>query len=191
MGRIKEFVESWGNLEQAVRFWKQVALFEGVVIVLLGVALLRKVAEPPVVIAVPGLTQRIIYRAGEIPEEILRDFALVIAQNYMTFTPADIEHRIEEVLRFVDARAYGSIKPVLLSAVKDVKKTGYTQYFAPTSVEILGDTVKVHGVLSIKVGREKIKEESGYVVMVLVPGEVNQSNPYGLYLKHLGYVSGK
>jgi len=185
----RKFLEAWANLDVSRRMWKGIALAEGALVLLLALALLKKVAQPPVVIAVPGLEQRIVYRSGEVPEALIRDVSLAVALDYMTFSPADVEKKIAQVLRFVDAGSYGTIKSELLATAQNIRQTGYAQMFSPTDVVLQGDTAVVRGVLTIKVGAQTIKEETGDVVVVFKTGAANERNPYGLYVRTLAYRS--
>lgn len=188
--KVEKFWEVWENLNYAVHMLKLFAIAEFIIILFLLIALVEKITEKKPVVVVPGAPSVMTLEPDIIPPKTIKDLGVYLITLYTSFHPANIQEHIDEILKFVNAESYGAVKKELLAQMSKVKESGYAQVFDPNKVEIKGDTVIVSGLFRSFIGGEKILEEVRDYEVVFKKGLSNSSNPYGLYIKHIGRRQG-
>ncbi|HDN84915.1 MAG TPA: hypothetical protein ENG47_04075 [Candidatus Aerophobetes bacterium] len=180
--KVEKFWEVWENMSWTLNTLKFIVLLQFTVIIILGLAIVKKITQRKPVVIVPGAPKVMELQPDIIPEQTVKDLAIFITTLYASFSPASIQGHFEDILRFVDSESYGEVKSTLLAQIKKVKESGYSQHFDPDSVWVENDTVFVRGLLKAFIGNQKIKEEANVFKLKFKKGVPNSSNPYGIYL---------
>lgn len=188
----RRFWEVWANMNWTLNTLRTLLTISIVSNIVLGVVLIKKISEKKPVIVVPAELRTVSeIQPDVIPDQVKKDIGVYLVNLYASFSPANIQLNIQDILRFVDAESYGKVKALLVAQAQKVAQSGYSQYFQVTNTLISGDTVNVSGVLKIYLGDQVIKEDrSAKYYVVFKQGEKNSANPYGIYLAYIGTGEG-
>ena len=187
----KKFLEIWSNLALHVKTLRIVVVGEFVIILLLSMTLLRKVTERPPIIVVPGALQKMVLKPGNLPESVIKDFALSILYLYSSFQPHSVQGQLEEILKYVPPAAYNQVRTEFATQIKKIIESNYAQQFNPTQATLYktddGYVVSVEGRYRRIVGDRVVAKGGAKYEITLQNGIPTEQNPYGLWLVGIHY----
>lgn len=174
-------------LASSARFYRAIVVVLVVIVLILVITVKGLSKRPPKIIVVPGATTKLVIEPGvNLPDEVLKDFAVYLVSLYASFTPATFNHNMTEFLRYVDPKKFSDLQAEFLKLARGVSKTNYTQVFIPSSVDIMKTDdgiirVTVEGTQQVIIAG-KITTSKNVVFYLdlkeVIPDE--KINPYGL-----------
>ena len=111
------------------------------VMLMMGIKLLRD--EPKVILEPPTRVSTISVQGNRVDENYLTEMAQYVAHMMLDVTPATIERRNDEVLKWVHPASYGELQNRMTVASKRLKESNATTIFWATQVAPDPDHLRV------------------------------------------------
>ena len=111
------------------------------ILLLLALTLLRH--QPKIILEPPTRSSTITVQGNRVDENYLIEMGNYVAHMMLDVTPATIERRNDEVLKWVHPSTYGDLQNRMTVAAKRVKASNATTMFWPTQVSPDPDNMRV------------------------------------------------
>jgi len=111
------------------------------IVLLLALTLLRH--QPKIILEPPNRATTITVQGNRVDENYLIEMANYVAHMMLDVTPATIERRNDEVLKWVHPSTFGDLQNRMTVAAKRLKASNATTMFWPTQVSPDPDNMRV------------------------------------------------
>lgn len=187
--KIEKFWEVWDNLGYTVKILKQLLILTLVVLFFSVILNLRLATRKEKILIVPGATGRMELTPGEIPSQVVRDFAIYVVSLYASYHPEDFEKRMNTLIEHVSPSLYPSLKKEILENREKIYKTSYSQIFTVDSVSVKTEgnmyQVYVSGILEKLIGDSRIGKERRIYAVTFKKGVPTPTDPIPLVITSL------
>jgi len=181
------------GLTSSAKFYRTIVIVLIAIVLILVINVRELSKRPPKIIVVPGATTKLVIEPGvNLPDEVLKDFAVYLVSLYASFTPVTFNHNMSEFLKYVDPKKFSDLQAEFLKLARDVSRTNYTQIFIPSSVDIMktddGIKVTVVGTQQVIIAGKITSSKNIMFHLALkevIPDE--KTNPYGLAVTALSW----
>ena len=181
------------GLTSSAKFYRTIVIVLVAIVLILVINVRELSKRPPKIIVVPGATTKLVIEPGvNLPDEVLKDFAVYLVSLYASFTPVTFNHNMSEFLKYVDPKKFSDLQAEFLKLARDVSRTNYTQIFIPSSVDIMktddGIKVTVVGTQQVIIAGKITSSKNIMFHLALkevIPDE--KTNPYGLAVTALSW----
>lgn len=167
--------------DKLVLSWLSVVLT--VLVIVLSGFLIGMAVRPKPVVVVPGAAVAGVYNAGEMPENVMVQFARNFVVDLANFTPASAEKGYLSAARFMSPELLSRSEPVAREQLKQVVTNRVSQFFTVDSYKVEGKdplVVRFLGERITYVGRTETERKPYQYRVSLRYVERTQQNPYGL-----------
>jgi hypothetical protein len=183
---VPKFAEVLANYEARYLTSRWALLVVSFIAAGLAVALAVTSMSPRPVIVVPGASGVGVFRPGEMPTSVIKDFAQTFTQNLIHFTPATARNRMKLCRTKMGPELQTGFDAQLEYRLKQIEDTQISQVFYPESSEVETTTPNrkykavVAGQLLTYVGSKSVGAGPWRVTLYINRVPSTDDNPYGI-----------
>jgi hypothetical protein len=186
MPAAPKYAEVLTNFESRYLTSRWALIVVSLIAVGLAVTLAVTFMTPRPVIVVPGASGVGVFRPGEMPTSVIKDFAQTFTQNLIHFTPATARKRMELCRAKMGPELQTGFDAQLSYRIKQIEDTQVSQVFYPESSEVETITTNrkykavVAGQLNSFVGSKSVGSQPWRVTLYINRVPSTDDNPYGI-----------
>lgn len=186
--RLKHFRSDLSTAQWSNRVWSGIAIVMVITNVLLVSYLITHDAREKTIIVPPEIERPFSIQGENASPEYLTQVGEWFASLALSYTPKNLDYRINLFLRYAAPESYATLKTSLQEEAERIKHNEMSAMFFPMDAKVRGDFVVVMGQQILRVGKEivadkniayrmKFRLEDGFLHIIEFK-EVNREKPF-------------
>ena len=186
--KLQRFRSSLAAAQWSGKLWFAVAAVMALSnLLLVGYTMTNDVREKTIFVP-PEINQPFWVQGNEASTEYLTQVGEWFASLVLSYTPKNLDYRIQTFLRYASPDAYGVLHTQLTEEAERIKKHEMSAMFFPIDAKVRGSFVAIVGQQILRVGKEIVSEKriayrmkfqlQGGFVHISEFQEVNRDKPF-------------
>lgn len=188
--KLRRFRSSLATAQWNGKLWFAVAAVMAFSNLLLSWHSLVNDVREKTVFVPPGFNQPFWVQGNEASPEYLTQVGEWFASLMLSYTPKNLDYRIQTFLRYASPEAYAVLRTQLTEEAESIKKNEISAMFFPIDARVRDNYVAIIGQQIVRVGKEIVSEKriayrmkfqfQGGLVHITEFQEVNRDKPFAV-----------